>query len=226
MGLLKEEITRIKQIMGINEGEFQFGSNDKKIIDDFIDFVKKELKIDNDIEIKLQNDKEGIKTTAVYKYQEDGDEDFENSEVRVYSQGRAIQDILRSIAHELAHHMQHEKGELKGKQSSAGSPIENEANAVAGEMLRKFGEKHPEIYNGKEEMDEQEEGGEASSSPSGGGEGYPSVPKWESGLTRGKANTLTINVWSSDVSRGKANPIDQNSKWESGLTRGKANSLF
>ena len=32
------------------------------------------------------------------------------------------------------------------KNNAAGSPIENEANAKAGEIMRKFGENHPEIY--------------------------------------------------------------------------------
>ena len=67
MGHLINEISRIKGIMGIiSEGESQFDSSEKKTIDDFVDFVKKELNIDNDVEVKLQNDKDGIKTTAVY----------------------------------------------------------------------------------------------------------------------------------------------------------------
>ena len=124
MGHLINEISRIKGIMGIlSEGESQFESSDKKTIDEFVELVKKELKIDNDIEINLQNNKEGIKTTAVYKYQ-DNDEDFEGSEIKVYTLGRALVDVLRSIAHELVHHMQNENGDLEGKQSNVGGPIE------------------------------------------------------------------------------------------------------
>ena len=52
------------------------------------------------------------------------------------------------------------------------------------------------------EIDEQEDGGEPA--PSG-----PSMDKWETGLTRGKAN-----------------PIDDTTKWESGLTRGKGNPVW
>lgn len=35
----------------------------------------------------------------------------------------------------------------------------------------------------------------------------------------------TVSKWESGVSRGRANPIDQNHKWESGVNRGKANKL-
>ncbi len=203
MGLLKEDISRIKEIMGlINEGEAQFDSSEKKTIDDFVKFVQKELKIDNDIEIKLQNDKDGIDTTATYKYEDGEDKKIENSEIRVFASGRALVDILRSIAHELVHHKQNEDGDLEGKHSNVGGPIEDEANSVAGEMVKKFGLNNSEIYGDKkEEMGEQEEGGDA---PSG-----PAMTTWETGLTRGKAN-----------------PIDMTSKWESGLTRGKGNPVW
>jgi hypothetical protein len=33
------------------------------------------------------------------------------------------------------------------EEGSDGSLIENEANAMAGEIVRKFGKKYPEIYN-------------------------------------------------------------------------------
>jgi hypothetical protein len=45
----------------------------------------------------------------------------------------------------------------------------------------------------------------------GGGTGYPSVTKWESGVTRGPANQITVSKWSDVVggaiNRGKANPL-------------------
>jgi len=230
MGLLNEEISRIRQVMGLNEKvEFkgvQFDSSEKKTIDDFVEFVKKELGIENEVDIQLQNNKDGIKTTAVYKYQDEGDEDFEQSHIKVFALGRALVDVLRSIAHELVHHKQNEDGELKGKHSNVGGPIEDEANAVAGEMIKAYGLEHPEIYpegvEGVGEFTEQEEGGDTGGDSS---TTNANVTTWETGLTRGPANTLTISVWDSGVSRGKGNTIDQTSKWESGVSRGKANPL-
>lgn len=223
---LINEISRIRQVMGLNEQVetkgVQFDSSEKKTIDDFVEFVKKELGIENEVDVILQNNKDGIRTTAVYKYQDEGDEDFEQSHIKVFALGRALVDVLRSIAHELVHHKQNEDGELKGKHSNVGGPIEDEANAVAGKMIKAYGLEHPEIYpEGIEtEMGEQEEGGGGDSSSANA-----NVSTWETGLTRGPANTLTISVWDSGVSRGKGNTIDQNSKWESGVNRGKSNPL-
>ena len=222
MGHLINEISRIKGIMGIiSEGESQFDSSEKKTIDDFVDFVKKELNIKNDIEVKLQNDKDGIKTTAVYKYKDGEDEKFEDSEIRVFTLGRALVDVLRSIAHELVHHMQNEKGDLEGKVSNVGGPIEDEANSVAGEMIKKYGLKDPEIYGDKEEMGEQEDGGGDADSSSTNA----NVTTWETGISRGPANTLTVAVWNSGVNRGKGNHIDSTGTWETGISRGKSNPL-
>lgn len=234
MDLLTENINRIKTLMNINEGEASFPSDEKQHLERFVDFVKKELNIENDVNIRYQTDKDGIKTTAVYKYIDGGDEEFEQSEVRVYTKERALQDIMRSVAHELVHHQQNERGELEGKISNVGGDIEDEANAVAGELLKKYGIDHPEIYGGEESVDieftEQEEGGGdtggATTDTSGDSSSTNSnVTTWETGLTRGPANQITITVWSSDVSRGKGNPIDQTSKWETGINRDKANRL-
>jgi hypothetical protein len=66
-------------------------------------------------------------------------------------------DILRTLAHELVHHMQNGKGELNSDSGEDGSPTENEANATAGLIMRKFGRENPEIFESKlpeEEVDE------------------------------------------------------------------------
>ena len=44
-----------------------------------------------------------------------------------------------------------------------------------------------------------------------GGQGYPQVGKWESGVQRGPGNQIGITKWSdvvgSKLTRGKANPL-------------------
>jgi hypothetical protein len=84
-----------------------------------------------------------------------------------------------------------------------------------------------------ESISEQEGDASAPSAPSaspagGGGSKYPTVTKWESGVTRGPANQIGNTKWSDIVklNRGKANPIDTKSKWESGVKRGKGNTLI
>lgn len=66
-------------------------------------------------------------------------------EVVVVKGERHPVDVLRTLAHELVHHKQREDGkDLNGED---GSEIENEANAKAGVLMRKFRTLHPEIFN-------------------------------------------------------------------------------
>jgi hypothetical protein len=65
-------------------------------------------------------------------------------EIKVVVHNRNMADILRTLAHELVHHMQNLNGdELNGDD---GSGIENEANAMAGVIMREFGRENPEIF--------------------------------------------------------------------------------
>ena len=66
-----------------------------------------------------------------------------------------------------------------------------------------------------QEIEEQDaadaEPSTGTSSTQSGGEGYPEVGKWESGVERGPANQIGVTKWSdvvgSKLQRGKANPI-------------------
>jgi hypothetical protein len=63
--------------------------------------------------------------------------------------------------------------------------------------------------NNNGEIGEQDDAGGAPSS-GGGGEGYPAVTKWETGLTRSVANQIDYKVtWKSlnKLVRGKANTL-------------------
>ena len=237
MNLLQENINRIKNLMNINEGKTSFNSYEKTHMDRFVDLVKTDLNIKNPVDIEFRDDdgeKGEIKTTAVYQY-EDDDVQSNVPDIKVHAGDRYLADIMRSVAHELVHHQQNENGKLKGKISNVGGPIEDEANSVAGQLVKKYGLQHPEIYddneNATEEMTEQE--GDTSTGTDGpttdtsgdSSSTNSSVTTWETGLTRGPANQITITVWNSGINRGKGNSIDQNSKWESGVNRGSANTL-
>jgi hypothetical protein len=124
----------------LNEGLFHRNSKEQlKLMEEFINFTCKELNIDP-VPVNLQFNHDGLVTTAAY-----GDK-----KVYVYAKDRAIVDIMRSIAHELTHLKQDLEGRLNPKNheknNAAGSDIENEANYRAGEIIRKFGKIHPEIY--------------------------------------------------------------------------------
>ena len=112
------------------------------VIDDFVDFTKGELELDDDFSVELEDNGDNLETLANYN--------IEDNKVRVLSKNRALPDIIRSIAHELVHHKQNQNGELTGdkEEGDDGAPLENEANAKAGEIVRKFGKTYPaDIYD-------------------------------------------------------------------------------
>lgn len=114
----------------------------KDKLDSFIKFVKKELELKKVPTISLQNHRNGLKTTANYDYTK------ENKVVKVYVGGRALVDVMRSIAHELVHHKQFEQGRLDGPQPpDIGGEIEDEANAKAGQFIKMYAKIDPTIYD-------------------------------------------------------------------------------
>lgn len=70
----------------------------------------------------------------------------ENSKVWLYVKDRTPADYLRTLAHELVHRKQAEDNRLDADSGKTGSDIEDEANAEAGVLLRKFGELNNTIY--------------------------------------------------------------------------------
>ena len=121
-------------------------TSEPEIIKEFIDFCISELGIINSPDYHLTNNREDIATTAHY--------DEEGNLVKVYIRDRALVDVLRSIAHELVHHKQREDGRIGGdnpQPPDIGGPIEDEANAIAGQLIKKyaFDLGRTEIYESK-----------------------------------------------------------------------------
>lgn len=117
---------------------------DTYIIYKFVKFVKEELGIEIPFNLQLSSDRSGFKTFAYYNPS--------THVIAVYIKGRAIPDILRSIAHELVHHFDFQTGKANKKKNPDvgvinndseknidGDDIENRANAIAGIMIKKFG---------------------------------------------------------------------------------------
>jgi len=113
----------------------------KKVLDKFVLFVKKQLELKTIPTIKIQNDREGLKTTANYDYTK------ENKLIKVCAMNRALVDVCRSIAHELVHHKQFEDGRLEVKPPDIGGEIEDEANAKAGQFIKMYSKEDPTIYD-------------------------------------------------------------------------------
>jgi cytidyltransferase-like protein len=75
--------------------------------------------------------------------------DPNSKKIWVYVKNRNMADILRTLAHELVHRKQEEDGRLNINSGETGSPIEDEANAMAGVLLRNFGKINNSIYEHK-----------------------------------------------------------------------------
>lgn len=111
-------------------------------IKDFVRYAKAELGIETLPKIRLVNDQKfatSHHSFGVYRP--------ESVELNVYVRNRNTADVLRTLAHELVHHRQNELGmEMDG---SSGSEIENQANSIAGVLMRNYGKANERIYEGK-----------------------------------------------------------------------------
>jgi hypothetical protein len=145
--IVKSIIRKIGEKLSIDFGididlnHDDYFSLNESIIDDFIEFGKKELLLGDDFKINLTDNGDNIETLANY--------DMGTKEINVLTKNRAIPDIIRSIAHEMVHHNQNDRGDLRGvpEEGEVGSPWEDEANTKAGQLVRKFGDINPEIYD-------------------------------------------------------------------------------
>jgi hypothetical protein len=116
--------------------------DNKKKLNDFVKFIKNELKLKDIPTISIQNHRDGLKTTANYDYTK------ENKIIKVCSKNRALVDVMRSLAHELVHHKQWEDGRLDGpKPPDIGGEIEDEANAKSGQFIKMFAKIDETIYD-------------------------------------------------------------------------------
>ena len=97
---------------------------------------KRELDLQEMPAIDLVNDVDAIGNGSSFGEFDGG--------IRVVTKGRHPMDVMRTLAHELVHWKQKtEHMELDG---ADGSDTENQANSVAGVIMRKFGQMYPEYF--------------------------------------------------------------------------------
>jgi hypothetical protein len=113
-------------------------------IQHFIEFATKRLKLKETPKVTLLTGKEysNAKTSL-------GGYSPMTKEIFVMVDDRLTADICRTIAHEMVHRKQDELGLVRNeeKDGADGSPIENQAHAVAGILMREYGRINKEIYN-------------------------------------------------------------------------------
>ena len=73
-----------------------------------------------------------------------------NGDIWVYVGDRNMADIMRTLAHELIHLKQFGEGDASDDMDEEQRQhIEDEANALAGRLMREYGKQHEEIYENK-----------------------------------------------------------------------------
>jgi hypothetical protein len=129
-----------KEKEGMNEGISESKENS---IQHFIEYATKRLKLKETPKVTLLTGQEysNAKTSL-------GGYNPMTKEIFVVMDGRLTADICRTIAHEMVHRKQDELGLVKNevKDGADGSPIENQAHAVAGILMREYGRINKQIY--------------------------------------------------------------------------------
>lgn len=117
----------------------------KEIVNYFRELLKickEELKLDRLPPIKL------ITNGAHHRMHKSfGSFNTETNEIQVEINGRHMIDSMRTLAHELVHYKQLLDDRINPDSGETGSNIENEANAVAGIIMRRFDKKFPDAFN-------------------------------------------------------------------------------
>ena len=109
----------------------------EKMITHLVDMCKNELGLDTIPEIRLIDDQPTVNGGASFG-------EFTDNGIEVVIAGRHPIDVMRTLAHELVHYKQRMAGEEMD--GSDGSNTENDANAKAGVIMRRFGKEYPECF--------------------------------------------------------------------------------
>ena len=110
------------------------------VVNEFVNYCMEYLSVDRP-KLKLINSKD-----YAYENRSLGGYSPSEEKIMVVVHNRNMADILRTIAHEMVHHMQNQDKRLTPISGEDGSPDENEANSLAGVIMRKFGRDNPQIY--------------------------------------------------------------------------------
>ena len=98
------------------------------------------LKVENLPKIQLSYD-----TKEAQDGHHTGRHELGTDEIWVYG-NRNLVDILRTVFHELVHIRQGEKGMIEPGSSYPGSPIESQADEIAGKYIKIYGEQNHHIF--------------------------------------------------------------------------------
>lgn len=115
-------------------------------IHEFVKFACKHIGLTDIPDIELINNKQHAVEQGSF-----GGYSLDEKNIRVNIAGRHVADIMRTLAHELVHAHQDRTvdGGLTADDGVTGSPYENEANSVAGQIMRDYAKKNPAIFESR-----------------------------------------------------------------------------
>lgn len=115
-----------------------------KIAKDFVQWACGKLDITETPPIHYSNDKEQVRSKRTFGTT------LPSGEIWVYVGERNTADMLRTLVHELVHVRQFNMGKAHEQMSEKERlAVEDEANALAGRMMREYGKHNVEIYEGR-----------------------------------------------------------------------------
>ena len=113
----------------------------KKYLEEFAEYCYDVLDINNRPLIKVITD-----DSYTAQYNSFGGYSPSENLIYISVNKRNLADILRSLCHEIVHSRQNEINILTQEDGSTGSDIENQANSIAGIIMRHYGQLKPEIF--------------------------------------------------------------------------------
>ena len=125
-------------LIGKRRGRPTTRSQFESILKKFLIFLKRELKFAYDIPIILVDDVDFSKNNKTFGL-------MYPDKIVISIVNRHPIDILRTVAHEYIHHKQQSEG--KRLNGNARSVSENEANAKAGEIIRKYSSLQSDLFD-------------------------------------------------------------------------------
>ena len=126
----------------VAEGRLSKDNKSHGVVIKFVNHCKKKLQLPSIPTITLV-DRIGDQTFGQYNTLK--------KDITIQLADRHIVDVLRTLAHELVHYKQghmNPAAELDGRD---GSEHENQANALAGKLMRQFGKRYPKLYENLQE---------------------------------------------------------------------------
>jgi len=142
----------IKENFEINIGRED--STIKRYLEEFAEYCYGVLDVNNKPIIKVITD-----DSYTEKYKSFGGYSPSDNVIYISVNKRNLADIMRSLCHEIVHCKQNEDGMLEPNSGETGSGIENQANTIAGIIMRHYGQLKPEIFKLSQVLNEQLAGG-------------------------------------------------------------------